>query len=744
VIHRWVLLLLCLALPPLSHDTARANGFPADNNKRPKIGLALSGGGARGAAHIGVLKVLEEHRVPVDYIAGTSMGAIVGGLYASGMSVDELESLITHVDWAETFTDFIPRKDRLFRRKRDDDYYLVKNKPGISGFKLKFPPGVLDGWKIDLLLKRYTLPVVTIRDFEQLSHPYNAIAANLETGEAVVLDYGDLALAIRASMSIPVAFAPRDIGGVLLVDGGISQNLPIDAVRRMGADVVIAVDISSPLREREQLQSVLSVTEQLTTLLTRRNTDRQISTLADNDIFIKPDLGDIKTASFDRAGDAVPAGVAAAETVSELLDELSMPEGDYRAYRSRRSRDPAPPVIDEVRIVNQSRVSEGVIAAYVDVAVGEPLDVDRLEKGLYRLYGLELFELVYYDITDEAGRTILTVTARERSWGPNYLQFGVLVFEDYEGPNFNIAVAYTRTAINRLNGEWRTNLQLGQEPTLFTEVYQPLDHHLRYFLHARALVGEWAWNVFDPEGNKLSELGVFGYGAELSGGRELGTWGQLRVGLIRAAGNIKVQVGDPEIPDQDFDTGEAYLQFWVDELDDTAFPRSGGSLRMRITAGLETLGSNVDYEQGTVEASYPRTWGRYTGLVGGRFATTRDSDAPVQSLFRLGGFTQLSGYEHQELLDQHSALLYGVFFRKMGKSSLIPIYAGFSAEYGNVFPDRNEIRFDNMISAGSVFLGLDTTIGPIYLAYGFAEAGRRNFYLFLGRPPRYRQAGFLD
>jgi NTE family protein len=743
VTRHGLILPVCVILATVCFGFSPANGRSNDKSQRPKIGLALSGGGARGAAHIGVLKVLEERRVPVDYIAGTSMGAIVGGLYATGLSAAELDSLIGDIDWGDVFTDFIPRKERTFRRKRDDDHYLVKNKPGISGFKLKFPPGVLDGWKIDLLLKRYTLPVVTVRDFAELAHPFNAIAANLETGEAVVLDYGDLALAMRASMSIPVAFAPRDIDGVMLVDGGISQNLPIEAVRRMGADVVIAVDISTPLQEREQLESVLDVTDQLVSIMTHRNSDEQISTLTDEDIYIKPDLGDIKTASFSRAEEAVPAGVAAAESAGRQLDRLSVPEQEYRRYQDRNRRNTSPPVVDEVRIVNQSRVSDDVIAAYVEVPVGEPLDVDRLERQLYRLYGLELFELVYYDITEVEGRTVLTITARGRSWGPNYLQFGVVAFEDYEGPNFNVSVAYTRTAINRLNGEWRTSLQLGREPALLTEVYQPLDHSLRYFLHARALIGEQAWNIFDTKGNKLSELGVFGYGIEFSGGRELGTWGRVRAGLIRATGSAKVQVGDPDVPEQDFDIGEAYAQFWVDELDNVAFPRSGGALRARLTAGLEGLGSDEDYEQGMIDATYPRTRGRYTGIVGGRFYATRDSDAPLQSQFRLGGFTQLSGYEHNELIGQQSALLYVMFFRRMGSESLIPMYAGITAEYGNIFQDKSEIRFDNMIAAGSAFFGLDTLIGPIYLAYGFAEGGRRNFYLFLGQPPQYRRVGFL-
>jgi NTE family protein len=741
-IHRSVaglVISVFLALSPATGKAAPPSTYAAS---RPRVGLALSGGGARGAAHIGVLAVLEEHRVPIDYVAGTSMGAIVGGLYATGMTAAELDSLITSVDWDDALSDEIPRKDRTFRRKRDDDYYLVKHKPGISGFKLKFPPGVLDGWKVDLLLKRYTLPVVTVRDFHQLAHPYNAVAADLVTGEAVVLDHGDLALAMRASMSIPVVFAPTEIDGKLLVDGGISENLPIAVVRRMGADVTIAVDISSPLQEREQLGSVLDVTEQITTIMTRRNTDRQIASLDQNDIFIEPELGDIETASFDRAREAVPAGVSAAERQAGRLQGLSLTDEDYRALRAKRQRHPSPPVIDEVRIVNRSRIADGVIEAYITVKTGEPLDVDRLEGDLYRLYGLEVFELVYYDVTSESGRNVLTVTVRERSWGPNYLQFGVAILEDYESPNFNFAVAYTRTAVNRLNGEWRTNLQVGQEPLLLTEFYQPLDHHLRYFAHALASIGERAWNVFDADGNKLSELNVFGYGGELAVGRELGVWGQVRAGLIRASGEIEVQVGDPAVPEQDYDTGEAYAQFSVDELDDVSFPHSGGSLRVKATAGLDALGSDVDYEQLSLDGSYAYTRRTLTGLVGGAFNTTRDSDAPIQSRFRLGGFKRLSGFEQDEVIGQHSALVYGALYRRMGSSKLFPVYAGLSVEYGNVFEDRDDIQPDSGIFAGSVFLGVGTVLGPFYVAYGWAEGGRDNFYLFLGQPPRNFRLGF--
>jgi NTE family protein len=335
----------------------------------------------------------------------------------------------------------------------------------------------------------------------------------------------------------------------------------------------------------------------------------------------------------------------------------------------------------------------------------------------------------------------VTVTVRENSWGPNYLQSGIAVFDDYEGPNFNVAVAHTRTAVNRLNGEWRTNFQLGQEPGLFTEFYQPLDKKLRYFVHLKASFIEQADNVFDSDGNKLSELGVTRYSIGLAGGRELGRWGEIRAGVIRGAGKITMQVGDPSVPDEDFNTGEVLLQFFVDELDNVNFPRSGGDFRIWTAAALEDLGSDVDYEQAIFEGSFAYTAGPYTGLLGGMFATTNDSDAPYQDQFRLGGFTRLSGLERNELKGQHAALLSGIFYRRIGDFSFLSFYGGLSLEYGKTFQEREEIDFDGGIAAGSVFLGVDTIIGPAFLAYGRAEGGRQNFYLILGQSFNYRWVG---
>ncbi|MBD3179748.1 MAG: BamA/TamA family outer membrane protein [Candidatus Latescibacteria bacterium] len=707
----------------------------------PRIGLALSGGGARGAAHIGVLQVLEELSIPVDYIAGTSMGSIVGGFYAAGMSPYELEEVISRVDWDEAFTDHIPRKERSFRRKRDDDLYLIRNRPGISRDGLKLPAGLLDGQYIDMLLKRYTLPVVTISDFDELAVPFRAVAADLETGRARVIGEGDLALAMRASMSIPVVFAPRQVEGRLMVDGGISRNLPVDVVREMGADIVIAVDISSPLLEREGLESVLSVTNQLTNIMTRRNTEEQIGSLTVRDILISPELGEIRTSSFDRAAEAVPIGREAALAAADRLEELSVQDDRYRKYLKSREFKKEVPFIDRIRIINNSRLADRVIFDRVSQETGEYLEVNQLERDLNRIYGLEIFESVYYHITEESGRNVLTITAREASWGPNYLNFGIAIFEDFEGPNFNMAMAYTRTAVNSLSGEWRSGVQIGQEPGIFTELYQPLEHSLRYFLHLRAMADERAWNVFDPEGNKLSEYNIGRLGGELSAGRELGSWGEFRAGLIRETGEFSIQVGDPEIEDRRFERGEIFAQIFIDELDNVIFPHSGGALRIRAVAGREGLGSDLEYQQYSMEGAVAHTVAENTALLSGHFATTGGNNAPLQSLFHLGGFTRLSGLERDELKGQNAGLLSATLYRRLGRVLMQPFYAGCSIEYGNVFEKRDEISYDAGVLSGSLFLGIDTFIGPVYAAYGLSEGGRSNYYLFLGQSFNHWRAG---
>ncbi len=327
---------------------------PGDS-ARPRIGLALAGGGARGGAHIGVLRVLEANRIPIDYIAGTSIGAIIGGLYAMGRTPDEIEQLVGEIDWDDVFKDNIDRQHRSFRRKRDDDLALVHAKPGFNDGKIELPTGLIQGQKIDLLLSRLTLPAAQVKNFDNLGIPFRAVASNIATGEPVVLGSGNLAEVIRASMSIPTILAPIRIDGELLVDGGVSNNLPIDVVRKMGANIVIAVDISTPLKTEEELTSMVAITGQLTGILTRRNAEEQIATLTDDDLLIVPDLGDITTDDFDHIANAVPMGTAAANEHVSRLRTWSLSPAAYAAHLAARPRPAGePPTIQFVTIENDS------------------------------------------------------------------------------------------------------------------------------------------------------------------------------------------------------------------------------------------------------------------------------------------------------------------------------------------------------------------------------------------------------
>ena len=305
-----------------SAEVSAQQGVP---HARPKIGLVLAGGGAKGAAHVGVIKVLEELGVPIDYIAGTSMGAIVGGLYASGLSSDELATAIISIDWNDIFDDKPPRANRDFRRKLDDEGFLVRYKLGFKDGSFQFPRGVNNGQKLELVLRDYSKKAFRINNFDKLPIPFRAVATDIETGETVILGSGDLAKAMRASMAVPGVFPPVENNGRLLVDGGLADNVPIDVARKMGADILIVVGFPEQLKKRGELNNAVSIVVQSLDLLISQNSRIQLKTLRPQDVYIEPALGDIGAISFDRAAEAIPIGEQAARDVAEKLENLARP-----------------------------------------------------------------------------------------------------------------------------------------------------------------------------------------------------------------------------------------------------------------------------------------------------------------------------------------------------------------------------------------------------------------------------------
>ena len=715
---------------------------PAEEAARLRVGLVLGGGGARGAAHIGVLKELERLRIPVDAIAGTSMGAIVGGLYATGMNAEDLETLVGSLDWTAALSDTPARKDLSFRRKQDERDFPIKFELGVRGTDLLLPEGVIQGQELDLLLRQLTLHASHVHDFDKLPIPFRAIASDIVAGEAVVLDSGDLTSAIRASMSVPGVFTPARVDGQLLVDGGLVGNLPIDVMKEMGVDVIIAVDVEFPLYESEQLGSVLAISEQMLTILIRKETLRQIETLSDADILIRPELGTYASANFSDILDTIEPGQEATQEEESRLRTLSMPEDQWGPYLAQRKLVPNEnEELAFVRIVHDGKLAPQVLESRLSVKAGDPINAAILAKNANRLYGLQLYQQVGYRLVEEGGATGVEYTATAKSWGPNFLQFGVSLEDNFEGAtNFNLAARLTKAGLNRLGAEWRTDLQLGTDPALLTEFYQPLSFDSRWFVAPRLDVRQSNLNGFLGD-NAVARYRVSRGDLSLDVGRELGTSGEFRVGLFRGAGDARVKVGDPSLPTIDFQAGGVFARLRFDTIDNSRFPRSGVLANVQWDLSRTALGADNKFDK--IEGEYLQAWsrGKNTLQVGLIYATTLDSQQDsIENFFPLGGFLRLSGLERGEISGPHAALARLVYYRRVGDTTgglfETPVYLGISAEAGNVWQTRSDIGFSSAQLNGSLFAGVDSYFGPIYLAAGFAEGGSKNVYLFIGAPPR--------
>jgi NTE family protein len=434
----------------------------------------LSGGGARGAAHVGVLKVLEEYRVPIDCIAGNSMGALVGAAYATGTSVPEMEKIIAGISTELLFKEKPPRQELSMRRKQDDYNIFIGPDIGFNGGKLGLPKGFVSGVQLETVLRQLSKSK-GFHHFDDLPIPFRAVATDLVTGKVVVFRDGELANVMRASMSVPVAVAPVEISGKLLVDGMLTQNLPVETGLLMGADIIIAVNVGTPLLKREELTGILGVSGQVLSILTEQNVQTSLALLKPTDILISPELGNFSTGDFDNLPQISPLGETAARKVAERLTQLSIPAEEYAALRRHQLVASAPDLrpVDEIRMENLQRVNPITVQAVMETQTGQQIDQKILDRDMRRIYGTDNFEHVNYRFLEEPGKRVLAVDAVEKSWGPDYLRFGLGLSSDLQGDAyFNLLASYRRTWLNTLGAEWRNNLQIGRTSSFMSEFYQ--------------------------------------------------------------------------------------------------------------------------------------------------------------------------------------------------------------------------------------------------------------------------------
>lgn len=709
--------------------------------ERLRVGLVLGGGGARGAAHIGVLRELERMRIPIDAIAGTSMGAIIGGLYAAGHSVDDLERIVRTIDWNDAFNDDEGRANKRYRRKQDDIEYPIGFELGLRNGQLQLPKGAIAGQKVALILRSLTLNVPIGIDFDDLPIPFRAVAADLVSGEQVEIGEGDLARAIRASMAAPGLIAPVSIDGRTLVDGGLRGNVAVDVVRGMDVDVVIAVDVEFPLYEPDQLNSALDITAQMLTILIRNQTREQLATLSQSDVLIRPELGQFGSSNFDGIAEAIEPGADATLAARSDLRRLALDGeayGRYLAQQRARISD-APERVDFVRVETDGQLSPQVLRARLKTERGDRVDPEAFASDAGALYGLHTFERVGYRLVRDGERSGVEFSGRGKSWGPNYLLFGMSLQDDFEGTTaFDISARLTRTAINRLGAEWRNDIQFGTQPFFRSEFYQPLSFDSRYFIAPRVGIGQSNFNVFVDD-DSIARYRLTESEAGLDVGRELGSWGEARLGIFRGNASASLKTGEPSLPEFEGNQGGTFARFAVDTLDDGQIPRHGVRGQIQWINSSSSLGADTDADAIESSLSFVRSYGRHTLEVGAILNVALEESDLVQNFYPLGGFLRLSGLARGEISGPHAGVARLVYYRRTGETGGglfdIPLYLGASLETGNVWERRSQIGIDSMITSGSLFLGLDTYFGPLFIAAGLAEGGRSNFYLSVGVTP---------
>lgn len=696
---------------------------------RPKIGVALGGGGARGAAHIGVLRVLEELGVPVDYVAGTSMGAVVGGLYASGMSPDEIERALGEVDWNDTLNDRTAYRELAYRRKEDESRYLTSFEAGLRGKRLTLPNGLQSAQKVRFLLQSNLIGVAHVRDFSKLPVPFKAVAADVETGEAVVLGHGDLAEAIRASMSIPGVFSPIEIDGRLLVDGGIAKNVPVDVVREMGADIVIAVDVGGNMLKREQLQSMFAVTSQVLTLLTRRNTEEQ---LANADVVLRPEVSRWGAMAFADAAPIIAAGAAEAKRNAETLETYA---SDTATPRSSEEPE-APEELAFVDIQGSRRVDARVVRSRVRTKAGDTLDREKLRSDVARLYGLDDFQSVTFSMREKDGQEGLVVDLQDKPWGPTYVRFGIQLADDLEGnSNYSLVANLTRTRINALGAEWRNDVRIGHKAGFFSELYQPLDFRGRFFV-APSFVSRREKYPYYEGSRRVAMYDVEERAAAVDLGMSLGHWGEMRAGVERGNVSADVESGAIGLPEGTIDRGALRASLVIVRTDSPTIPRQGGALLVKFYGPRKALGGDDEYSKLRVDGNFAFSRGRQTFFAGGAAGSNLGSDVPAYDHFTLGGLLELGGFAPGQLRGDRFALVrLGGYYRVRDLPATFGrgIYVGALVEAGNAWLPEQTIEFAELHRSATLIAGADTLAGPILFGYARAETGDDRFSMTVGK-----------
>ena len=745
-----VLFCIIISTPAANVYAAKADRPVID---RPKIGLVLSGGGAKGAAHIGVLEVLEENRIPVDIVTGTSMGAYVGGMYAMGLSAQEVKQRTFNINWNTGYIDRASRNDLSLRRKNQNDTYQLHTDLGLDiNGEFKSRPGAFQGQGLAVLLRQLTDNLPALKTFDRLAIPYRSVATDITKVTPVVIDSGHLATAMQASMTVPGALKPVHLDNKLLVDGGVVNNMPVDIAKQLGANVIIAVDLRDSLMPKKDLDSALNIVSQLTTFMTNASADYQKSLMKPSDIYLQPNVSFMTAADFDKLELAYQAGrKIALSSLPRLLRYQLSPQA-YAQYNkqknSRRLQLSAHDsyFIDDIKIINNTNLPDKTLLAQLELKTGKVISNDELEQAVKRLQSEDIYGRINYSIKQKNNKNILVMDINEKSWGPGYLNFTLAFEDDFESrSDFSFGAQYIYTDLTEKGGEWLLEWKLGSWKNITTEFYFPIDYQQHFFTafgaetsnEIRRFDNFTYYNSSEVLKNIDAKYNQTNAYAEM--GWNIKPWAALTLGYKGQTGSITVSALDRK---ENYDLYGPYLDFTYDDLDSFFFPSDGSYFKSKIgysntlrrpDIGESESGDTIYYN---LLAIKPFTYDKHTIVASIKTAgSDADNLLPIYAQ-DLGGLFNLSGYHRYELNGRYSALTslvyrYRVIDNNFGAIKL-PVYVGGSLEKGGVWDRTSSMSWNSAITAGSVYVAVDSILGPVYLSYGQTSTGKSSFYLSLG------------
>ncbi|KGY12322.1 serine protease [Vibrio tubiashii] len=736
------------------------------HGERPKVALVLAGGGAKGAAHVGVLKALEEMKVPVDIITGTSMGSYFGGLYATGMSADEIESFISTVDWNSGYRDRVSRSQRKVQDKEYEDRYQLTTDLGLKWGEIHAARGVVQGQGMLKILRETTGNLPPFDSFDDLAISYRSVATDIIELEPVVIGQGYLVDAMMASMSVPGALPPYKLDGRLLVDGGVTNNMPVDVARELGADIVIAVDISTDYKDKEDFTSLFTVADQISNYLVRNTTNQQAKLLTENDLYLHPEVGGMETTDFDKMPEAYDKGYQAAMENKDQLSKISLSSADYQTYidnkqeARRRLRYGDEVTVHNLQINNNAHYDDELLIKRLNLEVGNQYSLAQVESSVQELYALDRFELVTYryDVVD--GQDTLVVDVNEKSWGPNYVNFRFFIEDDFSSDSqYSIGVSANFTGLSDYGAELRTNFEIGTDKLFEAELYSPFFSSQKTFTtfgisysyeKRNAPVTGFDDTTLSATKNFLP-INFEEAKAEWAIGYQDTLWRRFKIGARYVDGEGEFSTL-PSYGDVSFTRLGVFANYRIDTLDSYSLPREGVYLDLDyLISHDEGVGESslVDLNsdnQATEDTAYElgakliaaHSFSRHTLVANADlgFVYNKNSSVPIDPK-EIGGFLNLSGIPRNSLIGQNKVLTslvyrYRWFDNDFGLFTS-PFYVGASLEYGGVWSDPDlDIDEAPLYTAGSVFAGVDSPIGPIMFGYGRTEQNFDSVYLIIG------------